>query len=112
MFAGGHAARRGPSLARAAHIDSLTRGDEHRCGTIFAGEGDAGGGIGIADHDGARLSHLFVRVHSLAETRRFYVELLGLEVLMEEPGYLRIGNPDGWHMGMEEGRQGCVFAQK
>jgi catechol 2,3-dioxygenase-like lactoylglutathione lyase family enzyme len=52
--------------------------------------------------NGARLSHLFVHVRSLAETRRFYVDLLGLEVLMEEPGYLRIGNADGWHMGMEE----------
>lgn len=52
---------------------------------------------------GARLSHLFVRVRSLAEARHFYVDLLGLEVLMEEPGYLRIGNADGWHMGMEEG---------
>jgi catechol 2,3-dioxygenase-like lactoylglutathione lyase family enzyme len=49
-----------------------------------------------------RLSHLFVHVASLAASRRFYVELLGLELLMEEPGYLRIGNPDGWHMGMEE----------
>jgi len=53
---------------------------------------------------GARLSHLFVHVRSLPETRRFYVDLLGLEILMEEPGYLRIGNRDGWHMGMEEGK--------
>jgi catechol 2,3-dioxygenase-like lactoylglutathione lyase family enzyme len=51
---------------------------------------------------GARLSHLFVHVRSMAETRRFYVDLLGLEILVEEPGYLRIGNADGWHMGMEE----------
>ena len=50
----------------------------------------------------ARLSHLFVHVRSLAETRRFYVELLGLEALVEEPGYLRIGNADGWHIGAEE----------
>lgn len=52
--------------------------------------------------NGARLSHLFVHVRSLAEARRFYVDLLGLEVLIEEPGYLRVGNADGWHMGMEE----------
>jgi catechol 2,3-dioxygenase-like lactoylglutathione lyase family enzyme len=52
--------------------------------------------------DGARLSHLFVRVASLAESRRFYVDLLGLEVLVDEPGYLRVGNADGWHLGMEE----------
>ena len=50
----------------------------------------------------ARLSHLFVHVASLTETRQFYVDLLGLELLVEEPGYLRIGNADGWHMGMEE----------
>ncbi|HEY6607997.1 MAG TPA: VOC family protein [Candidatus Limnocylindria bacterium] len=51
----------------------------------------------------ARLSHLFVRVADLDATRRFYVDLLGLEVLMEGGGYLRIGNADGWHIGMEEG---------
>jgi catechol 2,3-dioxygenase-like lactoylglutathione lyase family enzyme len=50
----------------------------------------------------ARLSHLFVHVSDLAATRRFYVDQLGLEVLMEEPGYLRVGNADGWHIGLEE----------
>lgn len=52
---------------------------------------------------GARLSHIFVHVADLAATRRFYVDLLGLEVLMEGGGYLRVGNADGWHMGMEQG---------
>jgi len=51
---------------------------------------------------GARLSHLFIHLASLAASRHFWVELLGLEVLAEEPGYLRIGNADGWHMGIEE----------
>jgi catechol 2,3-dioxygenase-like lactoylglutathione lyase family enzyme len=51
---------------------------------------------------GARLSHLFMHVVDLAEARRFYVDLLGLDVLLEEPGYLRIGTADGWHIGMEE----------
>ncbi|MGH2379911.1 MAG: VOC family protein [Candidatus Limnocylindria bacterium] len=50
----------------------------------------------------AHLSHLFMHVSSLAESRRFYVDLLGLEVLIDEPGYLRVGNADGWHIGMEE----------
>jgi catechol 2,3-dioxygenase-like lactoylglutathione lyase family enzyme len=50
----------------------------------------------------ARLSHLFVHVASLDDSRHFYVELLGLEVLLEEPGYLRVGNADGWHIGMEK----------
>ena len=49
-----------------------------------------------------RLSHLFVHVASLAASRLFYVDQLGLDVLAEEPGYLRIGNADGWHIGMEE----------
>lgn len=51
---------------------------------------------------GTRLSHLFVHVADLAATRRFYIDLLGLEVLLEEPGYLRVGNTDGWHIGFEE----------
>jgi catechol 2,3-dioxygenase-like lactoylglutathione lyase family enzyme len=50
----------------------------------------------------ARLSHLFMHVGELAAARRFYVDQLGLDVLMEEPGYLRVGNADGWHIGMEE----------
>ncbi len=53
--------------------------------------------------DSTRLSHLFVHVSDLTATRHFYVDLLGLEGLMEGGGYLRIGNSDGWHMGMEEG---------
>jgi catechol 2,3-dioxygenase-like lactoylglutathione lyase family enzyme len=50
----------------------------------------------------ARLSHLFVHVTSLQTARQFYVDLLGLDVLKEEAGYLRVGNSDGWHIGMEE----------
>jgi catechol 2,3-dioxygenase-like lactoylglutathione lyase family enzyme len=50
----------------------------------------------------ARLSHLFVHVTDLAASRAFYVELLGLRVLMEEPGYLRVGGGGGFHIGMEE----------
>ena len=52
----------------------------------------------------ARLSHLFVHVQSLPETRHFYVDVLGLQPLVEDGGYLRVGNEDGWHMGMEEAR--------
>jgi catechol 2,3-dioxygenase-like lactoylglutathione lyase family enzyme len=50
-----------------------------------------------------QLSHLFVRVTDLVAARHFYVDLLGLEVLMEGGGYLRVGNTGGWHIGMEEG---------
>ena len=49
-----------------------------------------------------RLSHLFVHVTDLAASRVFYVELLGLRVLLEEPGYLRVGGEGGFHIGMEE----------
>lgn len=48
------------------------------------------------------LSHLFVHVGSLTATRRFYVDLLGLQVLMESGGYLRVGGADGFHIGFEE----------
>jgi catechol 2,3-dioxygenase-like lactoylglutathione lyase family enzyme len=51
----------------------------------------------------ATLSHLFVLVSHLARSKRFYVDVLGLEVLLEENGYLRIGGASGFHMGMEEG---------
>jgi catechol 2,3-dioxygenase-like lactoylglutathione lyase family enzyme len=49
-----------------------------------------------------RLSHLFVHVADLERSRRFYVDLLGLELLIDEPGYMRIGGHDGFHAGMEE----------
>ena len=48
------------------------------------------------------LSHLFLPVRSLDEARRLYVKLLGLEVLVDEGGYVRIGGGGGFHMGVEE----------
>ena len=48
-------------------------------------------------------SHLHVHVSSLERTRAFYVGQLGLEVLLERPGYVRIGGGDGFHIGFEEG---------
>lgn len=48
------------------------------------------------------LSHLFVHVGDLARSKAFYVDLLGLEVLLEHPGYLRVGGGDGFHLGLEE----------
>jgi catechol 2,3-dioxygenase-like lactoylglutathione lyase family enzyme len=47
-------------------------------------------------------SHLFVHVRHLGRTREFYADLLGLAVLMEHPGYLRVGGGDGFHIGFEE----------
>lgn len=55
-------------------------------------------------------SHLFVHVGDLARTRAFYVERLGLEVLMEGGGYLRVGGGHGFHIGFEERQAGLVGA--
>ena len=55
-------------------------------------------------------SHLFVHVSDLGRTREFYVDRLGLEVLMEHPGYLRVGGGDGFHIGFEEREPALVGA--
>lgn len=49
-----------------------------------------------------RLNHLFIHVADLSASRSFYVDALGLEVLFEEPGYLRVRGQDGFHIGMEQ----------
>ena len=54
------------------------------------------------------LSHLFLPVRSLDEARRLYVDLLGLEVLVDEGGYVRIGGNGGFHMGVEAEPSGDV----
>jgi catechol 2,3-dioxygenase-like lactoylglutathione lyase family enzyme len=54
------------------------------------------------------LSHVFMLVGDLAEARRFYVDLIGLAVLAEDGGYLRVGGGGGFHMGMEQGGVGRV----
>ena len=58
----------------------------------------------------ARLSHLFILVTDLARTKDFYVGILGLEVLMAEPGYVRVGGAGGFHLGIEEGEPAQVGA--
>ena len=45
----------------------------------------------------ARFDHLFMHVTSLATTRRFYVDLIGLEVLADEGAYIRLGSRGGLH---------------
>lgn len=49
------------------------------------------------------LSHLFVSVRDLHATHRFYVEQLGLEVLVGGPDrtYMRVGGGGGFHIGFE-----------
>ena len=52
------------------------------------------------------LSHLFMHVGSLAASRTFYADQLGLEVLAgsgeDGSGYMRIGGDNGFSIGMEE----------
>lgn len=43
-----------------------------------------------------------MRVFDLDRARTFYVDMLGLDVLAEYPGYLRIGD-ERFHIGIEEG---------
>jgi catechol 2,3-dioxygenase-like lactoylglutathione lyase family enzyme len=54
------------------------------------------------------LSHLFVPVRDLAAARRLFVDLLDLEVLLDEDGYVRIGGGGGFHMGVEAEPHGRV----
>jgi catechol 2,3-dioxygenase-like lactoylglutathione lyase family enzyme len=51
---------------------------------------------------GARLSHLFVHVLDLDASVRFWTEVVGLRVLLREPGYARVGGADGFDLGLEE----------
>jgi catechol 2,3-dioxygenase-like lactoylglutathione lyase family enzyme len=57
-----------------------------------------------------RLSHLFVHVRDLDETVSFWTELVGLRLLVREPGYARVGTDDGFTLGLEERDQHLVGA--
>ena len=57
---------------------------------------------------GSRLSHLFMLTSDLHAERRLLVEVMGLEVLAEEDGYLRIGGGEGFHLGLEQGDPGTT----
>ena len=48
------------------------------------------------------LSHLFMHVSDLDRARDFYTRVLGLRLLWEEPGYVRVGGEEGFHIGMEQ----------
>jgi catechol 2,3-dioxygenase-like lactoylglutathione lyase family enzyme len=56
----------------------------------------------------SRLSHLFLPVRSLDAARRLYVELLELEVLVDEDGYVRIGGNGGFDAGLEAEPDGAI----
>jgi len=51
----------------------------------------------------ARLSHVFMLVSNLAAERHLLVDVIGLEVLVDEDGYLRVGGNGGFHLGLEQG---------
>jgi len=51
--------------------------------------------------DKARLSHIYATVSDLAASRAFWTDLIGLEVLIDDGEYLRLGGSDGYSMGME-----------
>jgi catechol 2,3-dioxygenase-like lactoylglutathione lyase family enzyme len=47
-------------------------------------------------------SHCFMHVTDLEQTRAFYVDRLGVSVLEEGTGYLRLGGGGGFDIGVEE----------
>ena len=47
-------------------------------------------------------------VRSLEAARRLYVELLGLDVLIDDGGYVRVGGHGGFHVGLEEEPSGEI----
>lgn len=55
---------------------------------------------------GARLSHVFLLTSDLGAMRHLLVDVLGLELLVAEVDYLRVGGGGGFHLGIEEGDPG------
>ena len=49
-----------------------------------------------------------MEVASLEAARRFWVEILGLEVVQEHPGYLAVGGNGGFALGIEQVPQNRV----
>jgi catechol 2,3-dioxygenase-like lactoylglutathione lyase family enzyme len=54
----------------------------------------------------ARLSHAYATVGDLAAARAFWTDLIGLEVLVDDDEYLRLGGGGGYTMGMERTTDG------
>ncbi len=51
----------------------------------------------------ARFSHIFMLTSDLVAERRLLVDVIGLEVVVEEGNYLRVGGGGGFDVGLEEG---------
>jgi catechol 2,3-dioxygenase-like lactoylglutathione lyase family enzyme len=54
----------------------------------------------------ARLNHLYATVSDLARARAFWTKVVGLEVLLDDDEYLRLGGAGGFTMGMERAEEG------
>jgi catechol 2,3-dioxygenase-like lactoylglutathione lyase family enzyme len=54
----------------------------------------------------ARLSHAYATVSDLAAARAFWTDLIGLEVVIDDGEYLRLGGAGGYSMGMERAEEG------
>jgi catechol 2,3-dioxygenase-like lactoylglutathione lyase family enzyme len=50
-----------------------------------------------------RLSHLFMVVSDLDAEARLFVDVVGLELLVREADYVRVGGNGGFYIGMEQG---------
>jgi catechol 2,3-dioxygenase-like lactoylglutathione lyase family enzyme len=53
---------------------------------------------------GSRLTHLFMVASDLDAEVRLLVDVVGLELLVREDHYVRVGGNGGFHIGMEQGR--------
>lgn len=50
-----------------------------------------------------RLSHLFMIVSNVEAQVRLLVDVVGLELLVQEEEYVRVGGNGGFYIGMEQG---------
>lgn len=54
----------------------------------------------------SRLSHVYGTFSDLPAARRFWVDLIGLEVLVDGEEYVRLGSSGGYSLGMEQAPEG------
>ena len=54
----------------------------------------------------ARLNHLFATAADLPTARAFWTEVIGLQVVLEDDEYVRVGGDGGFTMGIERAVEG------
>jgi catechol 2,3-dioxygenase-like lactoylglutathione lyase family enzyme len=54
----------------------------------------------------AQFSHVFMVVSDLDAQRCLFIDVIGLQLLVDEGEYLAIGGDDGFRVGMEQGAAG------